>query len=63
MSLSNSSNKGHPKYAKFDIIETHYRVINSHEIQAYILILKNLASGKYSVIENFHSGFFVSQFK
>jgi dipeptidyl aminopeptidase/acylaminoacyl peptidase len=49
-----------PKYAKVDIIKTPYKDVNSHEIDAYILIPKNITLGKYPLIANFHGGFFVS---
>jgi acetyl esterase/lipase len=49
-----------PLYAKFDISETAYKVVNNQEIKAYVLTPKNISSGKHPVVVKFHGGFFVS---
>jgi len=49
-----------PKYANFDISEVTYKVINGQNIQAFVLVPKGLAPGKYPIMAKFHGGFFVS---
>ena len=53
-------NKLSPKYAKFDILEISYKVINSHDIKLYILAPKNVSPGKHPVAVRFHGGFMVT---
>lgn len=48
-----------PKYAKFDISEVTYKVVNGQDIKAYVLTPKNISSGKHAIVVKFHGGFFV----
>jgi cephalosporin-C deacetylase-like acetyl esterase len=49
-----------PKFSDFDISEVTYKVVNGQHIQAFILVPKGLAPGKYPIMAKFHGGFFVS---
>jgi len=49
-----------PKYAKFDISEVTYKVVNGQDIKAFIMIPKNTSTGKHPVMAKFHGGSFVT---
>lgn len=51
-----------PKFSKFDISEVTYKVVNNHEIKAFILVPKSLPDGIYPVLARFHGGSHVSSF-
>jgi cephalosporin-C deacetylase-like acetyl esterase len=48
-----------PKYAKFDVSDVSYKVVNGHDIKAYVLTPKNISPGKHPIVVKFHGGFFV----
>ncbi|KAF4632861.1 hypothetical protein G7Y89_g5253 [Cudoniella acicularis] len=50
----------HPKYAKFDVSEATYKVVNEQNIEAFVLVPKGLPHGKYPLLVEFHGGFFVT---
>jgi acetyl esterase/lipase len=49
-----------PKYAKFDVSDVTYKVVNEQEIKAYVLTPKGISPGKYPIVVKFHGGYFVS---
>jgi cephalosporin-C deacetylase-like acetyl esterase len=51
----------HPKYAAFDVSDVTYKVVNGHDIKAYVLTPKNLSAGKHPILVKFHGGNFVSE--
>ena len=48
------------KLAKFDVLETTYKIVNDQDIKAFVLIPKNITGGKHPVIVEWHGGFLVS---
>ncbi|ESZ97901.1 hypothetical protein SBOR_1713 [Sclerotinia borealis F-4128] len=45
-----------PRFSQFDVSVTTYRTIQNHEIQAYVLIPKNISPGKHPLIVKIHGG-------
>ncbi|KAI9816279.1 MAG: hypothetical protein M1827_001881 [Pycnora praestabilis] len=49
-----------PKYAKFDIVETTYKLVDDQPIKAYLFTPKNIHAGKHPVLVKFHGGFLIT---
>lgn len=48
-----------PKYAKFDVSEAAYKVVNTTNISAFVMVPKGISDGQHPIIAKFHGGFFV----
>jgi cephalosporin-C deacetylase-like acetyl esterase len=48
-----------PKYARFDVSDVTYKVVNDQDIKAFILTPKGIAPGSHPIVVKFHGGFFV----
>lgn len=44
------------KFSPFDIVKTSYKTVNSHPVEAYVLVPKHAKSGNLPVIVRFHGG-------
>lgn len=49
-----------PKFANFIITTTPYKIVNDQEIPLYVIIPKNVETGKRPVLVQFHGGFLVA---
>lgn len=49
-----------PKYNQFEIFKAPYKVVNGHDIDAYILLPKIIAPGKHPIMANIHGGFMIT---
>ena len=47
------------KYAKFDVSDLTYKVVNGQDIKAFVLTPKGIAPGAHPVVVKFHGGNFV----
>jgi acetyl esterase/lipase len=49
-----------PKFSKFDITSTPYKIINNQEIPVQIFIPKCISSGRHPILPRFHGGFLIT---
>lgn len=49
-----------PKYMRFNVSAVTFKIVHGHEIQAYVLVPKNISPGKHPLLVKIHGGGFVS---
>ncbi len=49
-----------PKFSKFNVTTTSYKIVNDQEIPLYVFIPKGVHTGKRPILVHFHGGFFIS---
>ena len=49
-----------PKYARFNVSVVTFKKAYGHNIEAYVLVPKNITSGKHPLLVKIHGGGFVS---
>ena len=49
-----------PKFAKFNVTTTHYKIVNNQEIPLYVIIPKGVHTGKRPILVHFHGGYLIA---